>query len=117
MGRNLAFFSLLGSLLGASAAQGQEAAFAPGAPDATVTIDGEQLPPLPPKFGGVIKERGSESTPFWPPRIVPPADAPNVLLILTDDQGYGVYNTFGGVIPSPTLDSIAADGLRYTQFH
>ena len=49
--------------------------------------------------------------------MVPPKGAPNVLLIITDDAGYGVSGTFGGVIPTPTLDQIAADGLRYTQFH
>ena len=43
--------------------------------------------------------------------------APNVLLIMTDDSGYGVPSTFGGVIPTPTLDRIANNGLRYTQFH
>jgi len=40
-----------------------------GSPTATTTIDGKQLPPPDPKFGGVIKERASESTPWWPPRI------------------------------------------------
>ena len=49
--------------------------------------------------------------------MVPPKGAPNVLLILTDDAGYGVSGTFGGVIPTPTLDAVAAAGLRYTQFH
>jgi len=43
--------------------------------------------------------------------------APNVLLIMTDDSGYGVPSTFGGVIPTPALDRIAKNGLRYTQFH
>ena len=105
------------SIAGAGAAHAQQATGSPGEPNATVTIEGDQLPPLPPKFGGVMKERGSESVPWWPPRVVPPEGAPNVLLILTDDQGYGVYSSFGGVIPAPTLDSIAAEGLRYTQFH
>ena len=49
--------------------------------------------------------------------MVPPKGAPNVLLIMTDDQGYGVSGTFGGVIPTPALDRIAKAGLRYTQFH
>jgi len=40
-----------------------------------------------------------------------------VLLIMTDDQGYGVSGTFGGVIPTPALDRIARQGLRYTQFN
>ena len=86
-------------------------------PSATTTIDGKQLPPPDPKFGGVIKEKASESTPWWPPRVVPPKGAPNVLLIMTDDQGFGAPSTFGGVIPTPTMDRIARDGLRYTNFH
>ena len=89
----------------------------PGSPSATTTIDGKQLPPPPPKFGGVIKESAKDSKPWWPPRVVPPKGAPNVLLIMTDDQGYGVSGTFGGVIPTPALDRIAKAGLRYTQFH
>ena len=48
---------------------------------------------------------------------MPPKGAPNVLLIMTDDQGYGVSGTFGGVIPTPALDRIAKAGLRYTQFN
>jgi arylsulfatase len=89
----------------------------PGSPSATTTISGSQLPPPPPKFGGVIKESAKDSKPYWPPTVVPPKGAPNVLLIMTDDQGYGVSGTFGGVIPTPTLDRIAKAGLRYTQFH
>ena len=89
----------------------------PGSPDATVSIDGRVLPPPSPPFGGVINETAQNSTPWWPPRVVPPQGAPNVLLIMTDDQGYGVSGTFGGVIPTPALDRVANAGLRYTQFH
>jgi arylsulfatase len=89
----------------------------PGSPSATTTISGKQLPPPDPKFGGVINETAKDSKPWWPPRVVPPKGAPNVLLIMTDDQGYGVCSTFGGVIPTPALDRIAKAGLRYTQFH
>jgi len=89
----------------------------PGSPSATTTIDGKQLPPPPPKFGGVIKDDAKASKPFWPATVVPPKGAPNVLLIMTDDQGYGVSGTFGGVIPTPAMDRIAKAGLRYTQFH
>src|SRR5258707_15606990 len=88
-----------------------------GSPSATTTIDGKQLPPPDPKFGGVIREKASESTPWWAPRVVPPRGAPNVLLIMTDDQGFGAPSTFGGVIPTPAMDRIARDGLRYTNFH
>jgi arylsulfatase A-like enzyme len=100
-----------------AAGAAQQTAGVLGSPDATTTIDGKQLPPPPPEFGGVIKETAEESTPWWPPRIVPPKGAPNVLLIMTDDQGYGVSGTFGGVIPTPALDRVAKAGLRYTQFH
>src|SRR5438477_6695193 len=89
----------------------------PGSPDATVTIDGKQIPPPPLPFGGVIKEAATDSKPYWPPRVVPPKGAPNVLLIMTDDQGYGVSGTFGGVIPTPALDRVAKAGLRYTEFN
>jgi arylsulfatase len=68
-------------------------------------------------FGGVIKESAKDSKQWWPPRVVPPKGAPNVLLIMTDDQGYGVSSTFGGVIPTPAMDRIAKAGLRYTEFH
>ena len=51
-----------------------------GSPNATTTISGKQLPPPDPKFGGVIKERASESKAWWPPRVVPPKRAPNILL-------------------------------------
>src|SRR5262245_3600695 len=89
----------------------------PGLPSATTTIDGKQLPPPAPKFGGVIKDSAVDSKPWWPPRVVPPKGAPNILLIMTDDQGYGVSGTFGGVIPTPAMDRVAKMGLRYTQFH
>ena len=81
-----------------------------GSPSATTTIDGNQLPPPPMPFGGVIKESVSDSTPWWPPRVVPPKGAPNILLIMTDDQGYGISSTFGGVIPTPALDRVAQAG-------
>jgi arylsulfatase A-like enzyme len=87
----------------------------PGSPNATTTISGKQLPPPAPKFGGVIKEDALQSKAWWPPRVVPPKSAPNVLLIMTDDAGFGVPSTFGGVIPTPTMDRIAKNGLRYNR--
>lgn len=60
-----------------------------GSPSATTTITGKELPAPDPAFGGVIKEKATESTPWWPPRIVPPKGAPNILLIMTDDEGFG----------------------------
>ena len=89
----------------------------PSAADATTTISGKQLPPPDPKFGGVIKDNALQSKAWWAPRVVPPKRRPNVLLIMTDDVGFGAPSTFGGVIPTPALDRIAKNGLRYTQFH
>jgi Sulfatase len=88
-----------------------------GSPSATTTLSGKQIPPPDPKFGGVIKEKASESKAWWAPRVVPPNGAPNVLLIMTDDSGFGAPSTFGGVVPTPALDRIAKAGLRYTNFH
>ena len=79
------------------------------APPSRLTATNSRRHPLP--FGGVIKETATDSTPYWPPRVVPPKGAPNVLLIMTDDQGYGVSGTFGGVIPTPAMDRIATGGL------
>jgi arylsulfatase A-like enzyme len=98
-------------------AYAQQITGTPGSPSATTTIDGQYLPPPPPKFGGEINLDAKDSKPYWPPTVVPPKGAPNILLIMTDDQGYGITSTFGGVIPTPALDRIAKAGLRYTQFH
>jgi arylsulfatase len=110
----------LGFLLGTSylpAVMAQQITGTPGSPSATTTIQGNQIPAPEPKFGGVIKENSKDSKPWWPPTIAPPKGAPNILLIMTDDQGYGVSGTFGGVIPTPALDRIAKAGLRYTEFN
>jgi arylsulfatase len=89
----------------------------PGSPRATTTLSGIQLPAPDPKFGGMIDQKASQSKAWWPPRVVPPKGAPNVLLIMTDDSGFGAPGTFGGVVPTPALDRIAKNGLRYTNFH
>jgi arylsulfatase A-like enzyme len=89
----------------------------PGSPSATSTIDGRYIPNPAPPFSGVINLSAVDSKPAWPPTVVPPKGAPNVLLIMTDDQGYGISSTFGGVIPTPAMDRLAKAGLRYTQFH
>jgi Sulfatase len=95
----------------------QQVTGVPGAPSATSTIDGRQIPPPPGAFGGTINLDAQTSTPYWQPQVVPPKGAPNILLILTDDVGFAAPSTFGGVIPTPTLDRIANMGVRYTQFH
>ena len=113
--RLLASCALL--VLAVSTTYAQQINGTPGSPSATTTIDGKYLPPPPSKFGGEINLEATKSKPYWPPQVVPPQGAPNILLIMTDDQGYGVSGTFGGVIPTPSMDRIAKMGLRYTQFH
>lgn len=108
---------LLVAMLAKAPAATQQSTGESSSPSATTTIDGKQIPPPPPQFGGVIKPGAKDSKPWWPPRVVPPKGAPNILLIMTDDQGYGVSGIFGGVIPTPALDRVAKAGLRYTQFH
>lgn len=110
-------FLMLCVLFRAPAAFAQQAYGVPGSPSATTTIDGKQLPAPEPAFGGVIKDTASQSKAWWAPRTVPPKGAPNVLLIMTDDVGFGAPSTFGGVIPTPALDLIGKTGLRYTNFH
>ena len=102
--------------LSTSSSFAQQTNGTPGSPNATTTISGKQLPPDP-KFGGVIEENAAQSKPWWAPRVVPPKGAPKVLLILTDDVGFGAPSTFGGVIPTPALDRVAKAGLRYINFH
>jgi arylsulfatase A-like enzyme len=91
---------------------------APGSPGpTTTTVDGRYLPNPPPTFKGQISPNAVDSNAAWSPLVVPPKGAPNVLLIMTDDVGFSAPSTFGGVIPTPTLDRVAKMGLRYTRFH
>ncbi len=110
--------ALLGAVAVSTAALGQiQTTGTPGSPSATTTVDGRYLPNPPAPFEGVINLDATDSTPAWPANIVPPKGAPNILLIMTDDQGFGIYDTFGGIIPTPNMDRLAKNGLRYTQFH
>jgi arylsulfatase A-like enzyme len=104
-------------LLLSACASDRQTTGTPGSPDATTTISGRQLPPPDPKFGGKIEHDAAQSKSWWPPRVTPPQQAPNILLIMTDDVGFSAPSTFGGVIPTPALDRIAQSGLRYVNFH
>jgi arylsulfatase A-like enzyme len=68
-------------------------------------------------FEGTIGRYRSESTPWWPEAVRPPADAPNVVVVLLDDVGFAQLGCFGSDIDTPTFDGLAAGGLRYTNFH
>jgi arylsulfatase len=81
----------------------------------------EAAPSLPqPDFkypGKIGKTYKDSDPPQFPQPIQAPKGAPNVVLILLDDTGFGQYSTFGGGVPSPTMDRLAAEGLRYNRFH
>ena len=68
-------------------------------------------------YQGVVGRTLAESKEWWPEPVKAPAGAPNVMWILLDDVGYGAAGTFGGLINTPTFDSLAENGLRYTNFH
>ena len=69
------------------------------------------------RFEGVIGRDWRDSTPWWPPEPEPPAGAPNVLLIVLDDVGYAQLGCYGSDIATPTIDGLAADGVRLANFH
>jgi len=69
-------------------------------------------------FPGKVGRTYEESDPPSFPKVArPPKGAPNVVLILLDDVGFGQFSTFGGGVPSPNIDKLAAQGLSYTRFH
>jgi arylsulfatase len=80
-------------------------------------IDRTKLPLPESKFKGVIGETYQSSKEDWPAVPKPPEGAPNVVVILLDDVGFGQVSTFGGPVPTPELDKLAAQGLRYNRFH
>ncbi len=69
------------------------------------------------EFDGVVRRNVIDSQSSFPPLVRAPKGAPNVLIIMTDDVGFGASSTFGGVIPTPTMDQLAKVGLRYNTFH
>jgi hypothetical protein len=77
----------------APGAVAQQITGAPGSPSATTTVEGRQLPHPPFKFGGKIERNAAQSKAYWPPRVEPPKNAPNVLLIMTDDAGFASSST------------------------
>jgi len=77
----------------------------------------EVLPRPPQPFKGQVGRTVKDSKPDFPKEVSAPDGAPNILLIMTDDVGFGASSPFGGPIDTPTLDRLAANGLRYTQFH
>src|SRR5262249_22903460 len=85
----------------------------PGSPEAPSMV----LPRPPEPFHGQIDLRAKDSKSDFPRPVKAPKGAPNILLVLLDDVGFGAPSTFGGPCATPILDKLAADGLRYNQFH
>lgn len=83
---------------------------------ATGALAQEVLPQPHPPFKGKIERLAKDSTPDFPKGVEAPKGAPNVLLILTDDVGFGASSTFGGPIQTPNFQRLADSGLRYTMF-
>src|SRR5215470_6122834 len=87
---------------------------APSSPPQTPS----ELPRPDPRFNGSVGRTYQDSDPAqFPQPIAAPKGAPNVVLILIDDAGFGQFSTFGGLVPSPTMDRLAAEGLRNNRFH
>jgi len=78
---------------------------------------GSQLPQPDPAFGGKVGATYKDSTPSFPLPVKAAKGSPNVLLILLDDVGFGMCSTFGGPVPTPHMERLAANGLKYNRFH
>ena len=84
---------------------------------ASPVLDRSVLPvpePKPPMYSELDARNATPPPPF---KVTPPAGAPNVVIVLVDDMGFGVPDAFGGPVSMPTLESLAQEGLRYTNFH
>jgi arylsulfatase len=84
---------------------------------AAETVDRTVLPIPDPAFRGEIGTTFKDSKPDFPKLVQAPAGAPNVMIVILDDVGFGHAGTFGGGVSTPTLDRLARDGLRYNSFH
>ena len=83
----------------------------------TQLVAQERLPQPDPKFKGTIEKTFDKSKADFPQPVRAPEGAPNVLIILLDDVGFGMCSTFGGPVPTPNLQKLASNGLSYTRFH
>ena len=70
-----------------------------------------------PEFKGKIAKSYEDSEEWWPPEKLPKKNAPNVIIFLLDDVGFAQVKSFGGLIETPNIDALAANGLRYNNFH
>ena len=94
----------------------QASAQAPGQASSQTSSQSAGQTPVQP-YQGTVGKTLAESKEWWPAPVRPPAGAPNVVWIILDDVGFGASSAFGGIIRTPTFDSLADNGLRYTNFH
>ena len=73
--------------------------------------------PRSPEFGGVLAKSYEDSEEWWAESVTPPAGAPNIIVFLLDDVGFAQIASFGGLIETPNIDRLAANGLRFNNFH
>src|SRR5215467_8664661 len=106
-----ALLALTFALTSSAVAQGQSTEFPPAS---TPSV----LPRPDFHFPGSVGRTYADSDPAqFPQPVQAPKGAPNIVLILIDDAGFGQFSTFGGGVPSPTMDRLAAEGLRFNRFH
>ena len=105
------------ALAGAWGCQAKQEPTAPAAPAKAGAIDRTVLPIQEPSYPPITELDARNATP--PPRfeVKAPEGAPNVLIVLIDDMGFGMSSAFGGPIHMPTAERLANEGLRYNQFH
>lgn len=95
----------------------------------TLPLRAQSLPPTPPQgslslprpdfhFKGEVGRTYQDSAPATFPQIVrPPQGAPNIVLVMLDDVGFGQFSVFGGGVPSPNMEKLASQGLRFNRVH
>ena len=89
----------------------------PAFPQQSDPVNRTVLPIPPEQFQGVAGLNSKESVAAFPRPVTAPEGAPNVVLVLLDDVGFGASSAFGGIIDTPSLDALAAEGLRFNRFH
>ena len=83
-----------------------------------VIADGSNNLPKPPhEFSGVVGKTYKDSVQDFPEVVKAPEDAPNIILVMLDDVGFGLPSTFGGLAKTPTMDSLAEEGVVFNRFH
>ena len=115
-----ASFTALACLLGYVEVQGESprpAGAQAGAKESGQDASGSVLPRPPEPFRGRIDLRAKDSKSDFPVPVQAPGGAPNILLVLLDDVGFGAASTFGGPCNTPTAQKLAGNGLRYNRFH